>query len=331
MLLQQLEAALGRGSIAGSEEYQFNCPYCIKRKGSADTHHHLYVNPTKQLNGIKGWYYCHRCMARGPLNRVLKGFGAEPVRPSLSKWDEWLRALKQPRKPTRAPRPPVEMPEDYVPCFRGTEAYDYLASRDIAETIIAEYRIGFGSQDLKHLTKEERRRFAGSGRIIFPDFDSEGNVVYWVARTYKGHKIKYKNPPDSDARDKVFNLARASEYVNVVITEGVISAIAAGRNAVATYGKDVTSAQIAMLVETSFDNYYVALDGDALKCERWSKTKPAAIKLAEALHARGCTVWVVELPYHHDPASVEDFDAHLRAARPFGLALEVELLFEARR
>lgn len=331
MLLRQLEAVLGTGKIAGSEEYQFDCPFCLKRRGKADTHHHLYVNPTKVLHGIKGWYYCHRCDSRGPLNRILKDFGAEPVRPPLSQWDEWLRRMKAPKKVNGTSHPRVEMPEDYVPCFKGTEAYDYLLSRAITEEIIADYRIGFGSQNLKGLTKEGRRRYAGAGRIIFPDFDSSGDVVYWVARTYKGHKIKYKNPPDSDARDKIFNLVRASEYADVLITEGVISSIAAGRNAVATYGKDVTTAQVAMLVEAGFEKYYVALDGDALKRERYAKAKPAAIKLAEALHSRGCAVWVVALPYEHDPASVDDFDGRVRSARPFNLALECELLFEARR
>lgn len=329
-LLKQLEQAFGPGKSAGLDEYQFDCPFCIKRKGSADDHHHLYVNPSKLLHGVKGWYYCHRCQARGPLNRLLKGYGEIVARPPLSKWDEWLRELKNPTKTPSRQRAKVEMPEDYVPCFKGTEAYEYLLKRGITEQIVADYKIGFGCKDLKGLTREERRQFAGSGRIIFPDFDSEGVVVYWVARTYKDHKIKYKNPPDSDARDKVFNLVRASEYVDVVITEGVISAIAAGRNAVATYGKDVTRSQVAMMVEMGFSKYYVALDGDALKRDKKSKVKPPAIKLADDLHNRGCSVWMVLLPYEHDPASVGDFERRLAIAERYTLALEVELLMESK-
>jgi len=332
MLLQQLEAVLGSGRISGSEEYQFNCPFCLVRKGSSDDKHHLYVNPHRVLHGIKGWYYCHRCQAAGPLTRILKGYKEVITRPSLTQWQQWLQELKNPKKAVLQTRK-VELPEDYVPCFKGTEAYDYLKSRAIDDSIIADYKIGYGIKNLRGLTKEERRKYAGSGRIIFPDFDSEGCVVYWVARTYKGHTIKYKNPPDSDARDKVYNLANAVQYRDVVITEGVISAIAAGRNAVATYGKDVTPTQVAMLVRGGFDRYYVALDGDALKRARTAKvtTKPPAIKLAKDLAGRGCAVLMVLLPYEHDPASVPNFMERLKNAKPFDFVLSLELLMAASR
>jgi len=332
MLLKHLEASLGRcKGRSGTGEFQFDCPFCGKRKGKPDKKGHLYVNPDRMLHGIRGWYFCHRCEARGPLSRIIKGYAGERTKKQLSNWAQFVIELKRARKREVVEResPKVSLPEDYVPVVKGTQAYEYLHARNISDEIIDEYRIGFGTKNLLNVPPEERRNFAGSGRIIFPDFDQHGEVLYWVARTYKGHKVKYKNPANADARDKVFNLARAIEYEDVIITEGVISAIAAGRNAVATYGKDVTSKQVSMLSAAGFSKYYVALDGDALKRERRSVVRPPALKLAETLQARGHEVWMVVLPYDEDPASVEDFSRFLEAAKRYDLALSVDLLLSA--
>ena len=331
--IHALETALGSWRPAGVGEYQFNCPFCIKRTGREDTKHHLYVNPDKVLHNIKGWYYCQRCGARGSIQRILKDADSESTRKPVFKsdWDNWLAKLKAPRDAKFTPTRKVTLPEDYVPCYPGTEAYEYLKSRGIDDSIIAEYKIGFGYEDLKDKTAEDRRRFAGAGRIVFPDFGADGEVVYWVARTYRNHRAKYKNPPNSDSRDKLYSLARAAQYRDVVVTEGPISAIAAGMNAVATYGKGVTDTQVAMLDAAGFDTYYLALDGDALKTDAKSQTLPPMVKLARDLKNRSRSVRMVIMPYEHDPASVDNFDKRLETALPYDFSLEVKLIMEASR
>jgi len=325
--LYLLKPILGEGADSGLDELSFDCPFCLKRKGTSDTGKHLYVNPSRVLHDSTGWYYCHRCKATGPISRLLKN--SKSVK-SATKWEEFLLSLRSQTKVETKPLVTVSLPEDYTPILKGTEAYKYLISRSINDEIISEYKIGFGSKNLRNLNKIERSRYAGSGRIIFPDFDSLGNVVYWVARTYKGHKVKYKNP-FVDSRDKLFNLVRASEYEDVIITEGVISAIVAGRNAVATYGKEVTTTQVSMLSDLKFDKYYVALDGDTLKKDPWSKLPPSSVRLCELLLRRGCDVRIVELPFNDDPASVKDFGSYIKSASKYDFATSLRLIMNSKR
>jgi hypothetical protein len=310
----QLLLKLGQFQRTGTGELNFNCPFCIKRIKRPDKGFHLYVNPTKYINGIRGWFYCQRCKARGPMSRL---FGDEIDQGmSASKWREFVTSLRG--KNVVEPAPKVQLPKDYTEMIRGTDAYKYLASRRITDDQITHYKIGFGTEDLQDRSYEERKHYAGSGRIVFPDFDSDGECVYWVARTYRGHKVKYKNPPAVDAGHKVYNLANASMYREVVITEGVISSIAAGYNAVATYGKEVTTTQLTMLVQAAFERYLVALDGDARK---------EALSLAERLSRRGCRVSLVQFYQDEDPASVGPaIQERLDLALPFD-SLRARVMF----
>jgi DNA primase len=93
---------------------------------------------------------------------------------------------------------------------------------------------------------------------------------------------------------------RVKEIDSVVITEGAISAVMAGVDAVATYGKYVGPEQVEMLIKLQSVTdrpvkYLVALDGDALNFSQ---------KLARSLYERGLETYLVNLPLEHDPASL---------------------------
>ena len=292
MIHYSLISSLGKYHLSSTGEYNFCCPFCAKRVRRPDTGFHLYVNPSKYMHGIRGWFHCHRCKARGPITRLIKQVEKVPV----TRWEKFREGLMSKFcEPTEKKK--VSLPEDYVEIIKGTQAYDYLVSRGISDGQILSYKIGFGTKDLREVPEEERGRFAGSGRIIFPDFDADGNCVYWVARSYKGHKIKYKNPAGSNAGDRIYNLYGAIRYQTCVVTEGVISAIAAGYNGVATYGKDVTTFQIALLANAGFRHYFIAHDGDA---------RAEALDVAEKLARRHCSVSLVCFGKYEDPASVAD-------------------------
>lgn len=283
------------------DELIFCCPFCKTRTGKPDTKFHLYVNPLKLINGIRGWFVCHRCGARGPASRLLSDQYRQST--AVSKWREVVeRFVTGGKRVLDDQRSTVKMPLDYVRIIRGSDAHGYLLERGITNEQISVYRLGFGTEDLRELEPEQRKLYAGSGRIIFPDYDADGNVTYWVARSYVNHKVKYKNPPDSDASSTIYNLVRASSYDSVVITEGVISAIRSGYNAVATYGKGVTKRQIEMLASVAWDHYYIALDGDAVH---------EALKVGESLQRCGYSVSLVQFDYNEDPASVSDMGTRL--------------------
>jgi hypothetical protein len=307
---------LGKPKSAPNGEERYCCPFCLRNVGKVDHDYHLYVNRSVVEHGIRGWFTCKRCGVKGPAHKLF-GDNSQVEIPA-SKWSEFIHATKF-GKPTahetRAKE--VGLPKDYEPVFQGTRAYDYLRERGITDHQISYYKIGFGSADLRKLDREEQNKFAGSGRIIFPNYDESGKVNYWVARTYVNHKVRYKNPRNTDAGKVIYNLANAVQYEEVVITEGVISAIRAGKNAVATFGKNVTDAQVSLLVESAFSRYVVALDGDAGR---------EAVQLARQLTRRNCDVRLVKFAYHEDPASAPRAAELILGALPINSATFFKLI-----
>jgi len=299
---------LGDYKTTGRSEIRFNCPFCIHRVGKVDTKFHLYVDLEREHEGIIGWYRCFRCGAAGPSQRLLGHGALGAYKPS--KWQEFVQSLRGGKNIIDEQGPRLALPLDFNEIIEETSAYHYLCLRDISDKKIKKYRIGFGTQNLKDVSAEQRKFYAGSGRIVFPDYDLAGEIVYWVARTYRNHQLRYKNPPESNARDKIYNLAMASSYEEVVVCEGVISAIAAGYNAVATYGKGVTDLQVALLSSMQWKRYIIALDGDATR---------DAMKLAEHLSRRGHEVALVRFKYGEDPASVDDIAERIEDAVPYDL------------
>lgn len=131
------------------------------------------------------------------------------------------------------------------------------------------------------------------GRVFIPTFH-DGKVVYWVARTFMDQEPKYLNPKGLSKVDFVFGLQQAKSFDTVIITEGVFSAIAAGPNAVATFGKAVSASQRQQIADANFKRIVVALDGDARK---------EAVELSVWFSSRGHETYLVDMPRDQDPDS----------------------------
>lgn len=305
-----LDSRLQAKSAKNSQgEQVFFCPFCESRRGTPDTTGHLYVNEKR------GKFICHRCETRGTLAYLQKLLGFEEVALQEDAWRMKLQAALDP--PPKPPAPVRELPRDFCRMPAGSEAYRYLMARGLAPEDLDYFQVGIGTANLRDVPEEERRHYAGRNRVVFPDFDREGKLCYWVARTYQDppHKAKYKNAPWS-AADEVFHLARVpGPYV--VIGEGPLDAMVAsrwtGRNAVCTYGKGVSPDQIIRLAEElpQVQVYYVALDPDAPR---------EGAHLASRLSARYKQVRLVSMPEGQDPASLgPSFRSCLAQARPFTL------------
>ena len=309
-ILQLLEAKLGKG-FRSNNDYVFNCPYCISRVGKVDRDHHLYVNINLKLGKDSGWYNCFRCGSSGPLKFMLGsvlyvGDSYVPLKKQV------LDIMDGQTSDSVVSVPTVDLPDDFCTMDTTTVAYRYCVSRGITDDDIKHYNIGFGSNGL-------------CGRIIIPNIDMNGNVDYWVARSYVNHKNKYKNCLSS-SRDKMFNFSRCIKYKydTVVITEGVISAIRAGRNAIATYGKKITREKLSMLVNAPFKNYVLAFDADTYKRKERKGytlcTKSETFNLANFLYTNGKEVKFIEYDsIEDDPASI-DFNGKLKQAKVFNFS-----------
>lgn len=122
----------------------------------------------------------------------------------------------------------------------------------------------------------DRGRYAN--RIVFPAWERDGSLRYWQARATwpasadeaKGRRhIKVLNPPRSEddprltSEHAVFNLHRACALGrgHVALCEGPISAMRAGDDAVALWGKQLYDGQLRELVSAGVRAVDVMFDG----------------------------------------------------------------------
>jgi len=165
-----------------------------------------------------------------------------------------------------------QIPKGINPEFR--HAIKYLKDRGINIDDIKKYNIGYC----------EKGRFRN--RIIVPSYSSEGNLNYFIARSFdKETKLKYDSPSCSKSEIIGFEY-----YINwnvpVILCEGVFDAMAIKRNAIPLFGKTIPKSLLIKLAQSQVKTVYIALDNDALN---------EALSHAENLINMGKDVYLIEL------------------------------------
>lgn len=310
ILLDQLTASLGTPKhTADGIEVRFKCPFCQKRGKAPDTDWHMYINVKS------GKLFCHRCNAAGTVSQL--GITLDTYA-GIYTFDDMKNRLDSMDYPPSTAWEPLEYPGDpmWLDSYRMTRvplylkyiqsAKEYLFQRGITERMLRDYNLFITGED----------EFE---RIYFPEMDYDGNLIYWVARLFKyGCKgPKYKNA-ERKRSNYLYNFVNALRYSaeGITIVEGPISALMAGPDAVATYGKFVSNQQLELLVSAHARYYYVSLDGDA---------KDVALDLCKRLMYRGCAVKMVNIPFGEDPASLTR-EAYLRLKKEAPVTSDVELM-----
>lgn len=312
-VVTEITRRLGEPLTAGKGEIKFCCPFCLKKKGKEDTKFKLY------LNDKKGLFHCQRCKSGGKLNHLLSKLGIS-VEPTVRQWADTIRALR------------AISGIDYTEVYNSNEEIDYPCDTYRLRGGMYSMRYLTGAKDTKMsnglscrgLTKKQVKAYkfrVGSGgwedRLFIPAFGPNG-IVFWTARDLSGEsEIKYLHAQGRKRRYHVFNLDKAAEYDDIIITEGPFDAIGAGPNAVAIYGSYASDSQIKMMQKVGFRTYYVALDPDM--------TETIAVDLATKLHARGLHVRMVVLPDGEDPGSIDNFDQYLDEAIDYTFASRMKL------
>ena len=247
-----LYEAFGNYINRGSE-LLFKCPACnhYKRK--------LSVNLDK--NAFKCWV----CDYRGRnIRRLVRRFGTYT---QLQNWDtisnrediERFADLFMERSCEEI-APKLELPPEFISLAvddlpaTGKFAYRYLRERGLNNEDIIKWKIGYC--------------FSGDyrNRIIIPSFDDDGDVSYFIARSYNGDPYKYKNPRAT--KNIVFNELFIDWNEDLTIVEGVFDAMVAGNAAPilgSTLQKDARLIQKIVYHDTPV---YLALDPDAAHKER---------------------------------------------------------------
>ena len=272
-------------SVLGSHyrtnnEFLFKCPYCDhhKRKFS--------------VNLDKGFYKCWVCDTRGKnLYWVVRRFGTNYDK---SQWRELtsevdfdkledLFAEKVEEKQI------LEMPEGFVSLANkdvpptGFGARNYLRKRGTSKQDIVWWKMGYCSKG------------EYEGRIIIPSFDMDGDLNYFVSRSYdKAFYPKYKNPPAS--KNIIFNDLFVDWTSDIVLVEGIFDAIVAGRNAVPILGSTLNQSSVLLRKIVKEDAaVYVALDPDAKKKE---------LEIIKTLLDFDIEVWKVDIGDNNDVGSM---------------------------
>ena len=212
----------------------------------------------------------------------------------------------------------------------GKKAKAYLLKRGVSEGSIKKWRLGWAPNQWRALLdfllsrgykkdeavraglaieKEDTAYDRFRGRIIFPIFDLNGQVIGFSGREFldSGQKAKYINTPNTLLYDKsraLYGLDKAKIEIRkrdcCILVEGnvdLIMAFQAGEeNTVATCGTALTPYQLRVLKRYS-DNLLVAFDMD-IAGEAATKR---GIEIAQSL---GFDIRVVQLPYGKDPAEI---------------------------
>ena len=246
-----ISGILGRYYKSG-DEYLYSCPYCKCHK------HKFSINIEKNV------YKCWICDTRGKnLYRIVRRFG------TFSQQEKWKEltgqkedinnfdSLFEPDFNEEKIEQILEIPEGFhsltsIPKSRTAKiALRYLKNRDINKEDILRWKIGFcNSGEFKN-------------RIIIPSFNINGELSYFIARSFIEDYRRYINPPAS--RDIVFNELYIDFDEEVTIVEGVFDALKA-KNSIPILGSTIreTSKIFKKIVENDTP-VLLALDPDAKK------------------------------------------------------------------
>jgi len=241
-----LDSALGVGSSLKGNEQAHHCPFCNHHKKK------LQVNLDTQR------WHCWVCDSKGrsissllrKLNVVLRDiavvtdvYGDEPEYDSK---EEYVAKLQLPKEFKQLYFKPKGINPSY------NQAIHYLNKRGITKADIVKYNIGYCEDGLY------------GGRVIIPSYDDNGDLNYFVARSfYEDDKMKYKNPPIS--RDVIVfeNMINWNEPITLV--EGVFDSFSVKRNVIPLLGKFLLSKLKNKILEKGVKDVTIMLDSDAVE------------------------------------------------------------------
>lgn len=270
-------------------QISFDCPVCsydIKGLEQGDGKGNLEIN--YKHNVYKCWVCAESHETHGSLHKLLKKYGT----PRQYKKYQLLRPeeVEIGRKVYKQ----VRLPKEYIP-FKNVslgmkltpqfkQAWNYIKSRNITDEMIEKYNIGFCYQGLYE------------NRIIIPSYDINGELNYFIARSYLSKtKMKYKNP-EVDKENLLWNENLINWDEPLYIVEGAFDSIFL-ENSIPMLGKFMTQNLFNKLY-TSAKKIIIVLDPDA-----WTDAE-------KLFHKLNCgklmgKVWIVKLEGDKDIADLK--------------------------
>ena len=288
LVVEILEDFLGksRKHYENKSQISFDCPECSLEKNMLDGD----GKGNLEVNYSSGVYNCWACSeinhTHGTINKLIRKYGNS----------NHLKRYKLLIPNTIFNVGDVKqhtidgLPKAFTPLYTERDNFDYykaleyLKKRNIGIDLIKKYNIGYAVVgDYK-------------GRIIFPSYDSYGEINYYVGRSYdKYNKLKYKNPEVSKM-EIIFNENRVNWDSNIYLVEGVFDHIAIP-NSIPMLGKVLNDILHKKLIEKAGSKIIIVLDYDAKKDAHKLYQKLNSSKLRNK-------ILIVDMPKGFDIADV---------------------------
>jgi DNA primase len=288
IIVEMLREILGDEKLHYENHGQisFNCPVCDEGRNKGNL----------EVNYLQHVYKCWSCSdsngTHGPLGKLVDLYG--------NKKNKKIYKLFQPEdtKPKEKYRPKLRLPESFT-LFKDSnpiypvrkQAFNYLKNRGIGDDLIEKYGIGFCDTG------------SHAGRIVVPSYDINGELNYYIARSWDPNsRAKYKNPKAE--KDKIiFNENLIDWDKDVYLVEGVFDGFFLP-NSIPMLGKHLSELLFNTLYEKTKGDIIIALDGDA-----WDN----AVKLYRELNGGKLygKIKIVQLPKDKDVCDLKgQIDGH---------------------
>lgn len=241
-----LDSVLGTGSSLKGNEQAHHCPFC---------HHY---KKKLQVNLDTQYWHCWVCDSKGrsiesllrklhvdktQLSKIVNIYGE--YKPSTSELGDEVVNLILPKEF----KPLHIKPKSINPAYNN--AIYYLKQRSIKIDDILKYNIGYCEDGLY------------AGRIIVPSYNEDGNLNYFIARSYyEDEPYKYKNPPVS--RDVIVFDNQINWNEPIVLVEGVFDSFSVKRNVIPILGKFIPRTLKKKIFEKGVKEITIILDSDAI-------------------------------------------------------------------
>jgi hypothetical protein len=234
------------------DEVRVTCPFCPRRGHGPDTKRKLNINPQK--NAAK----CFRCGYGNPDAKAM--VDREGITHPALLIAIWGAA------PDREERPAVLLPTNFTQDWQhqlgGYEAWRYLtgtglrpdgmACRGLSAPLVLGYGMGHCPTG----------RYAN--RVVLPVYMG-GQLVWWQARDWTGRAQSKYLSPAGEKRRVLFNLDRVVKRGEgcILLVEGIFDALSVPDHGVAMMGKELSEAQLCLILQARPTAVLVGLDPDA--------------------------------------------------------------------
>jgi len=228
----------------------FDCPVCsydIKGLDHGDGKGNLEINYCRHI--YKCWSCGETHGTQGPLGKLFDRFGTKMAKKTYNLVRPQDEKYVAPKLQVKIPAGYKQFKDSNERFIPHKEAMRYLTSRGITNEIIEKYKIGYTVDgDFAY-------------RVIIPSFDKEGELNYFIARSWVPSKMKYKNPT-VPKETIIFNESNIDFSKTIYLVEGAFDMLFLD-NSIPLLGKHVSPMLFERLYNEALGEIHICLDGDA--------------------------------------------------------------------